>query len=81
METYHQSVLEYSDVRQVANYAEKEGVRKGRRKGRKEGIEIGEKRGIDKIIRIFYANNMSIGMIAKYTGFTEEQIHNILTNE
>jgi predicted transposase/invertase (TIGR01784 family) len=97
METYHQSILEYYDVRQVANYAEKEGVKKGLRKGRKEGIEIGEKRGEKrgieigekrgaeqeriKLVKSLYANNVSIEIIAQYTGCTKKQIHNILNNE
>jgi DNA invertase Pin-like site-specific DNA recombinase len=49
METYQQSVLEYHDVRQAVDYAEREGHKKGRREGKREGkregIEIGEKRG------------------------------------
>jgi predicted transposase/invertase (TIGR01784 family) len=57
------------------------GEKRGIEIGEKRGIEIGEKQSIVKLIKNFYANNMSIEMIAKYTGFTEEQIHNILNNE
>jgi predicted transposase YdaD len=53
-------------------------------KGRKEGREIGEKRSIEQerisSVKTFYALNMDMDLIAQFTGFTEEQIHNILNN-
>jgi predicted transposase/invertase (TIGR01784 family) len=89
METYQQSILEYDDVRQVVDYAEREGHRKGHRKGKREGIEIGdkrgEKRGIERerirIVKSCYAANMSVETIAAFIGITEGEVYDILNND
>jgi DNA invertase Pin-like site-specific DNA recombinase len=62
METYNKSILEYYDVRLIADYAEKEGIKKGRRKGRKEGIEIGKKRGFEIGFKIGFEIGFEIGI-------------------
>jgi predicted transposase/invertase (TIGR01784 family) len=100
METYHQSVLDYHDVRLAVNHAKREGREEGIETGEKRGIEIGEKRGIEigekrgieigekrgieqeriRSVKTLYALNIDIDLIAKFTGFTEEQIRNILNN-
>jgi hypothetical protein len=59
METYHQSVLDYNDVRLAVNYAQRE--------GRKEGIEQERIRSV----RTLYALNLDIDLIVKSTGFAE----------
>jgi predicted transposase/invertase (TIGR01784 family) len=93
METYHQSVLDYHDVRLAVNYAKREGQKEGEKRGEKRGIEIGREEGIEigrkegieqeriRSVKTLYSLNMDIDLIAKFTGFTGEQIHNILNNE
>jgi flagellar biosynthesis/type III secretory pathway protein FliH len=71
----------------------KEGVEIGERRGveigKREGIEIGERRGVEigerreriRLVKSCYADNISIATIAKITGFTEEQVYNILDSD
>jgi predicted transposase YdaD len=69
MEKYRKSVPEYDDVILAVDYAEE--------RGEMRGIEIGEKRGIEternRLVRSFYARNMSIEEIAELMGITVKQ--------
>jgi predicted transposase/invertase (TIGR01784 family) len=73
MEAYNKSILEYNDVRNVADYALERGIEKGREEGILEGIEKGRvefaKKGLLK--------GMSIGDIAELTELSPEQIREI----
>jgi predicted transposase/invertase (TIGR01784 family) len=57
-----------------------EGIEIGEKRGRTEGIEIGEKRSIERFVKNCYAANMNVETIVAITGFTEEQVYNILAN-
>jgi len=66
METYNKSILEYQDIRRIANYTREE----GREEGRKEGLN----RKSIEIARNCLKEGLSIEFIAKITGLSSEQI-------
>ena len=84
METYRKSVMDYRDVQQAVYYARNEALKEGREEGREEGIEIGieksRKEERIKFTKILYAMNTDIDTIIRHTGFTGEQIHDIVNN-
>ena len=80
METYRQSVMDYRDVRQVVYYARNEALKEGREEGIEIGIEKSRKEERIKFTKILYAMNTDIDTIIRHTGFTEEQIHDIVSN-
>jgi hypothetical protein len=80
MEAYHQSILDYFDVRLAVNYARNEGIEIGRKEGREIGRKEGKEQERINSVKSLYDFNMGIDLIVKYTGFTEEQIHKILNN-
>jgi flagellar biosynthesis/type III secretory pathway protein FliH len=75
--------------REGIEIGKREGVEIGERRGveigEKRGVEIGEKRGVERerirLVKSCYADNISIATIAKITGFTEEQVYNILDSD
>jgi predicted transposase/invertase (TIGR01784 family) len=78
METYSKSILEYSDVRGVAECALLEGRAEGRKEGRKEGREEGRVEGAEKE-RITFAKRClqkgkSVEEIAELTELSIERI-------
>jgi predicted transposase/invertase (TIGR01784 family) len=89
METYQQSVLDYSVVRNALSYerekSEKRGIKKGLKQGEERGIKKGIEQGIEqeriRFAKLFYKQNMSIEQITELTGFTKEQISDILAKE
>jgi predicted transposase/invertase (TIGR01784 family) len=80
METYKASVMEYRDVRQVVYYARNEARKEALEEGIEIGIEKGRKEEQIKFAKILYAMNTDIDTIIRHTGFTGEQIHDIVSN-
>jgi conserved hypothetical protein (putative transposase or invertase) len=90
MKDYNKSILEYSDVRDAANYAREEGFKYGKEEGVREGIKEGEEKGIKKgiekglekgrketlteIAKLLLSENKPIDLIIKYTGLTAKEI-------
>jgi len=63
---YNKSILEYSDVKDAANYLREEGFQYGKKEGHKEALK--------NITKILLLENKSIDTIVKYTGLTAEEI-------
>jgi hypothetical protein len=74
MKDYNKSILEYSDVRDAANYAREEGFKYGVIEGEEKGVEKGRKERDIEIAKILLSENKSIDTIIKYTGLTSEEI-------
>ena len=82
MKDYNKSILEYSDVRDAANYAREEvfkyGVIEGEEKGIKQGLEKGEEKGRKEreieIAKNFLRQGISTEMIEQCTGLTAKEI-------
>ena len=86
MKDYNKSILEYSDVRDAANYAREEGFKYGKEEGVREGIKEGEEKGIKKgeekgrkereieIAKNFLRQGISTEMIEQCTGLTAAEI-------
>jgi conserved hypothetical protein (putative transposase or invertase) len=70
MKDYNKSILEYSDVRDAANYAREEGFKDGI----EEGVEKGRKERDIEIAKILLSENKSIDTIIKYTAKTVEDM-------
>ena len=58
----------------MRNYAKKVGLEEGRAEGRAEGLAEGEKNKAIEMARTMILDNVSINLIAKYTGLSEEEI-------
>ncbi|MCL2649763.1 MAG: Rpn family recombination-promoting nuclease/putative transposase [Candidatus Azobacteroides sp.] len=78
METYNKSILEYQDIRRIANYTRKEGREEGREEGLKEGLKKGLEKGLKRksieTARNCLKEGLSIELIAKITGLSPEQV-------
>ena len=62
------------ELRSMRNYAKKVGLEEGRAEGRAEGLAEGEKNKAIEMARTMILDNVSINLIAKYTGLSEEEI-------
>ncbi len=71
MEKYRKSILEYNDVREVADFAKEEGRAEGLEVGRAEGLE----KGIETIAHNCLKKGLPIETIQEITGLTIEQIN------
>jgi Uncharacterized conserved protein len=82
MKDYNKSILEYSDVRDAANYAREEGREEGFKYGKEEGVREGEEKGIKKglekgrkeIAKNFLRQGVSTEIIEQCTGLTAKEI-------
>ena len=81
MKDYNKSILEYSDVRDAANYAREEGFKygkeKGKEEGREEGVEKGRKEREIEIAKNFLRQGISTEMIEQCTGLTVKEIETL----
>ena len=81
-EQYKKSLLQYREIKAVTDtaFAEgkaeglEEGLEKGLEKGKAEGLEEGRAEGKREIAKEMKAQQIPIPLIAKLTGFTEEEI-------
>jgi Uncharacterized conserved protein len=82
MKDYNKSILEYSDVRDAANYAREEGFKYGKEEGVREGKKEGEEKAVEKgrkereieIAKNFLKQGVSTEMIEQCTGLTAKEI-------
>jgi Uncharacterized conserved protein len=77
MKDYNKSILEYSDVRDAANYAREEGFKDGKEEGVREGEEKGAKKRSLEIAKNFLRQGVSTEMIAQCTGLTSKEIETL----
>jgi predicted transposase/invertase (TIGR01784 family) len=69
METYHKSVLEYSDVKSAIEYAGEKNFEKGLKRGREEGME--------RIVKNMILSHYPIEEIIKLTSLTPDEINEL----
>ena len=79
---YIDNMLSLEDVMQSAwdhgvYEGRAEGIEKGRAEGRAEGIEKGREEEKYEIAKAMLADGMSVKVIARYTGLSEEEIQNL----
>ena len=74
MKDYNKSILEYSDVRDAANYAREEGFKYGKEEGVIEGEEKGKREAMKEVAQLLLSENKPIDLIIKYTGLTAAEI-------
>jgi len=78
MKDYNKSILEYSDVRDAANYAREEGFKYGKeegvREGEEKGVEKGKREAMKEVAQLLLSENKPIDLIIKYTGLTAAEI-------
>jgi predicted transposase/invertase (TIGR01784 family) len=60
---------------------EEKGRQEGERIGRQEGERIGEEKGMREMAKRLKADNVSIDLIAKYTGLPPEEISKLISEE
>lgn len=75
MEKYRKSILEYNDVREVADFAKEEGLLEGLERGHAEGLEEGIEKEKITIARNCLKESLPVETIQKITGLTIEQIN------
>ncbi|MDR1918607.1 MAG: hypothetical protein LBQ65_03045 [Tannerellaceae bacterium] len=93
MKTYKESLLEYSDVRAIADYARDEGIAeglvKGLLKGRAEGIAEGIAEGLVKgkwentvqVVMNSHRTGLPLESIAIVTGLSIEEVESIISSQ
>ncbi|MDR1918082.1 MAG: Rpn family recombination-promoting nuclease/putative transposase, partial [Tannerellaceae bacterium] len=69
MKTYKESLLEYSDVRAIADYA------------RDEGIAEGEWRNTVRVVMNSHRTGLSLDSIAIVTGLSIEEVKSIISSQ
>lgn len=74
---YEDSVKAYRDIVNAVNTARMEGREEGWEEGREEGREEGERKKQIEIARQMLADGMSIEIISKYTGLSEEELREL----
>jgi hypothetical protein len=90
--TFEQDLRRFSNIEEamgitetILHEVEKKGVEKGVEIGEKRGVKIGEKRGYSKAISFVvirgYQNGMEVSELAELTGFSEQEVSEILQNE
>ena len=62
------------DIQNYISYAREKGLEEGRAEGIMEGIEKGREEGRIEAARNMLADEISIDLVAKYTGLSIEQI-------
>ena len=77
MKDYNKSILEYSDVRDAANYAREEGFKYGVIEGEEKGVEKGRKEREIEIAKNFLRQGISTEMIEQCTGLTVKEIETL----
>jgi predicted transposase/invertase (TIGR01784 family) len=92
MKTYKKSLLEYSDVRSIADYAREEGEARGEARGKEIGTAIGEARGKamgeaigearakQKMIIGAYAAGVPLESIAQIAQLPIEEVKEIISS-
>ena len=70
MKDYNKSILEYSDIRDIA----KEGFKDGVIEGEEKGVKKGHKKRDIEIAKILLSEDKSLDTIIKYTGLTATEI-------
>jgi Uncharacterized conserved protein len=81
MKDYNKSILEYSDVRDAANYAREEGFKYGKeegvREGEEKGIERGRREALAEIAKNLIKEGVSTEIIKQCTGLTAREIETL----
>ena len=73
MREYKKSVLEYQDVQDAIKYASRRNFEEGEKRGEKRGAADARR----MIIMQMLANDISIPMISKLTGLSEEEVNEL----
>ncbi len=84
-EAYQSSLKYYRDIKNVVDTSKEEGLMEGIEIGKEEGIEIGKEKGIEigkeeaikAVAKSMKAEGMSIPLISKYTGLSEQEIEDL----
>lgn len=81
MREYKKSVLEYQDVQDAIKYASSRNFEEGEKRGEKRGEARGREAGATDtkcmIIKQMLASGISIPMISKLTGLSEEEVNKL----
>jgi predicted transposase/invertase (TIGR01784 family) len=78
METYNKSILEYNDVKNVADYAKRTGREEGEQIGRQKGRLEGRQQTLTELVIKCTGKGMNILDISDLTGLSIEQVKQIL---
>ena len=75
---YRKSILDYADVRDAVNVAQKRGEERGYEQGMQQGVQQGIQQGKEEALFQTAHNLMELGLslvdVAKATGLSEEEI-------
>ncbi len=77
METYQENLKAYGDQYSILETAKKEGFQEGEIVGIEKGEEIGSQKTKIELAREFKKNGVSVKLISKSTGLTEEEIEQL----
>ena len=77
---YRKSILDYADVRDAMNVAQKRGEERGYEQGMQQGVQQGKEEALFQTARNFLDLGISLADVAKATGLSEEEILAYVSN-
>jgi predicted transposase/invertase (TIGR01784 family) len=81
MKAYRESILDYSDVRDIVEYTRDESLEKGHAEGRVEGLAEGEWKKTVEVVMNSHKAGLSLETIALITELTVAEVEKIIASQ